>query len=133
MDIPRTWRLRDERYLLQGNQCQKCQKLYFPKVVICSNCRSRELSDYQFSGKGEIYSYSTVYQAAPSFGAFVPYIVALIDLEEGPRVTAQLSDISPEEVEIGIAVEMVVRKISEDGERGVINYGYKFRPPIPLP
>ena len=111
MDIPRTWRLRDQRYLLQGNQCEECGELYFPKVFICHKCRCRSLKDYQFSGRGTVYSYSTVYQAAPNFDAFVPYIVALIDLKEGPRVTAQLSDISPGEVEIGMPVEMVVRKI----------------------
>ena len=60
----------------------------------------------------------------------MPYIVALIDLEEGPRITAQLTDVASDEVEIGMPVEMVIRKISEEGERGLIVYGYKFRPPV---
>jgi uncharacterized OB-fold protein len=55
--------------------------------------------------------------------------VALIRLEEGPLVTAQLADIDPTEVEIGMPVEMVTRKLRSDGdERGIIVYGYKFRP-----
>ncbi|MCB0288128.1 MAG: OB-fold domain-containing protein, partial [Calditrichaeota bacterium] len=58
------------------------------------------------------------------------YVVALIDLAEGPRITAQLTDIEPGQVKIGMPVEMVIRKISEEGERGVIVYGYKFRPPL---
>jgi uncharacterized OB-fold protein len=54
--------------------------------------------------------------------------VALIRLEEGPLVTAQLTDVAPEEVSIGQPVEMVTRKIREDGPDGLIVYGYKFRP-----
>jgi uncharacterized OB-fold protein len=73
-----------------------------------------------------------VYHPLARFKMFVPYIVALINLEEGPRITAQLADVSPNEVKIGMPVEMVIRKISEEGERGVIQYGYKFRSPILL-
>ena len=56
--------------------------------------------------------------------------MALVKLEEGPLVTAQLTDVDPEEVEIGQKVEMVTRKIREDGPDGVITYGYKFRRPL---
>ena len=130
MDIPRTWRLRSQRYRLQGTQCESCGDLQFPPVLICSKCKSRDLNTFLFSGKGSVYSFSTVYYPLTHFKMFVPYIVALINLEEGPRITAQLTDVSPNEVEIEMLVEMVVRKISEEGERGVIQYGYKFRPPI---
>ena len=58
---------------------------------------------------------------------FVPYTVAMIELDEGPLVTAQLTDVEHDEVEIGMPVEMVTRKLREDGEDGLIVYGYKFR------
>jgi uncharacterized OB-fold protein len=48
-------------------------------------------------------------------------------------VTAQLADVEPQEVSIGMPVEMVTRKMREDGERGVIVYGYKFRPILSTP
>jgi uncharacterized OB-fold protein len=57
-----------------------------------------------------------------------PYTVALIQLEEGPLVTAQLTDLDSQEVRIGLPVEMVTRKLREEGEEGQIVYGYKFRP-----
>ena len=61
--------------------------------------------------------------------ALAPYSVALVKLEEGPTVTAQLTDLGPEPVHIGMPVEMVTRRIKEDGdERGMLIYGYKFRP-----
>lgn len=58
-----------------------------------------------------------------------PYTIALVKLEEGPVVTAQLTDIGDQKVEIGMPVEMVTRKLRTDMEdRGMIVYGYKFRP-----
>ena len=55
--------------------------------------------------------------------------MALIKLEEGPLVTAQLTDMEGQQVEIGTPVEMVTRKLRNDGdERGMVVYGYKFRP-----
>jgi hypothetical protein len=55
-------------------------------------------------------------------------MVALVKLEEGPMIAAQLTDVETDRVEIGMPVEMVTRKLSEDGRRGMIVYGYKFRP-----
>ncbi len=53
----------------------------------------------------------------------------LLNLTEGPVVTAQLTDIGDQEVEIGMPVEMITRKLRSDGdERGLLVYGYKFRP-----
>jgi uncharacterized OB-fold protein len=57
-----------------------------------------------------------------------PYTVALVKLEEGPLITAQLTDVANDEVEIGMPVEMVTRKLRTQGEEGLIIYGYKFRP-----
>jgi len=85
----------------------------------------------KFSGKGRVYSFSTVYDPPERFEDYVPYTVAIIELEEGPLVTARLTDVDNNGVYIGMPVEMVTRILSEDGERGLINYGYNFRPPIP--
>ncbi|HCD37739.1 MAG TPA: transcriptional regulator [Candidatus Omnitrophica bacterium] len=130
MDIPRVWRLRSQRYRLQGTQCKDCADLQFPPVLICPHCKSRDLKSFNFLGKGTVYSFSTVYTPLANFEDVAPYVVALIDLEEGPRITAQLTDVSSNDVGIGMPVEMVIRKISERGSNGVIVYGYKFRPPI---
>jgi len=54
----------------------------------------------------------------------------MVQLEEGVRVTAQLTDVEPHEVEIGLRVEMVVRRLREYGPNGYLVYGYKFRPRI---
>jgi uncharacterized OB-fold protein len=77
---------------------------------------------------GEVYSYSTVHDAPEGYQDNIPYTIALIKLDEGPLVTAQLADVEPQEISIGMPVEMVTRKLREEGELGMIIYGYKFRP-----
>jgi hypothetical protein len=131
MEISRHWRLRQQRYGLVGEVCPHCNSKIFPPRDVCPDC-GREAKDiYQFSGKGEIYSYTTIYEPPAGFEENAPYIVALIKLEEGPMVTAQLTDLGDTPVEIGAPVEMVTRRLRQDGdERGIIVYGYKFRPAV---
>lgn len=85
---------------------------------------------FQFSGKGEVYSYTVMYDAPEGFEKYAPYAVALIKLDEGPLITAQLTDVDFKDIYIGMKVEMVTRKLREEGDTGVIIYGYKFRPPL---
>lgn len=80
------------------------------------------------SGRGEVYSYTVMYNVPQGFEEQKPYVVALVKLAEGPLVTAQLTDVDQSAVMIGMAVEMVTRKLREDGPEGQIIYGYKFRP-----
>jgi uncharacterized OB-fold protein len=81
------------------------------------------------SGKGIVYSFTTVTTPAEPFEAVVPYALALVRLDEGPLVTAQLTDLDGPP-EIGMRVEMVIRKLRTDGSRGIIIYGPKFRPEL---
>jgi uncharacterized OB-fold protein len=97
---------------------------------VCPGCEAPAQAPFEFSGRGEVYSYSTVYQAPQGFGEFAPYTVALVQLEEGPMVAAQLTDVDASALEIGMPVEMVTRKVQGGGEDGPIVYGYKFRPPV---
>lgn len=127
MNIPRHWRLRNQRYSLVGEVCNKCGAKLFPPRDVCPECSKPAYEPYTFEGHGHVYSHSTIYQAPAGYEEFVPYTVALIQLDEGPLVTGQLTDLDPDEVEIGMPVEMVTRKIREDGDDGLIVYGYKFR------
>lgn len=129
MDIPRHWRLRKQRYGLVGEVCEHCDAKVFPPRDVCPSCGEEAKTLYTFSGKGEIYSYTTVYEAPAGFEENTPYTVAMVKLEEGPLVTAQLTDLENKQVEIGMPVEMVTRRLrSATDERGLLVYGYKFRP-----
>ena len=82
---------------------------------------------FRFSGLGEVYSYTIVTDAPSGFNEQTPYVLALIKLDEGPMLTAQLTDLDGEPA-LGMQVEMVTRKIRTEGAEGIISYGYKFRP-----
>jgi len=128
MDIPRYWRLKKQRYTLQGKKCIDCGTLSFPPRIVCQKCKSRNTEPFKFKGFGTLYSFTTIYQGTGKFDQYAPYIVGLIDLVEGVRITAQLTDVEKEDLQIGMELEMVIRQIYEDGPRGPILYGYKFRP-----
>ncbi|MBN1891116.1 MAG: Zn-ribbon domain-containing OB-fold protein [Thermoflexales bacterium] len=128
MQIPRYWRFQKQRYSLVGEVCDKCGNKIFPPRDICPECEAPAKTPFAFSGKGHVYSYTTIYHPPEGFEEFAPYHVALVELEEGPLVTAQLADVDNEDIQIGMPVEMVTRRLREDGEQGVIVYGYKFRP-----
>ena len=128
MDLPRYHRLRAPFYRLEGQRCGSCGSIQYPPRTACRSCHSRELQPHPLSGRGTIFSYTQVGQPPQGFAG--PYLVAMVQLEEGVRVTAQLTDVEPQEVEIGLPVEMVVRRLREYGPNGYLVYGYKFRPRI---
>jgi len=130
MNLPNNWRLREQRYRLVGEICNKCGARIFPPRDVCPECETVGQREVAFSGQGEVYSYSTVHHPPRGFEEFVPYTVALVRLEEGPMVTAQLTDVDADDVEIGMPVEMVTRRMQSSGEEGAIVYGYKFRPAV---
>ncbi len=109
---------------------QNCGRTYFPPRDICPYCHRESIGKMEkvkLSGNGEILSYSIVHDSSPAFKREIPYVMALIKLDEGPSITAQVVDCNPDEVDIGRRVHMVFRKIREDGKNGIIEYGYKFR------
>jgi uncharacterized OB-fold protein len=125
-----SWRLKEQRYKLVGERCPHCSQAIFPPRDICPDCGLDAKEPKQLSGKGRVYSFTTVTEAPVGFEDQAPYTVALIELDEGPLVSAQLTDIDPDKIEIGMPVEMVTRKLRQNGDKGVIIYGYKFRPPV---
>ena len=132
MEVSRHWRLNEQRYALIGENCDSCGTKLFPPRDVCLECEAPAKELYTFTGVGEIYSYTTVYEAPAGFAEYAPYTVALVKLEEGPVVTAQLTDVAKNDLHIGMKVEMVTRKLRTDGPEGMIIYGYKFRPQLEM-
>jgi uncharacterized protein len=129
MEVPRHWRLKQQRYGLVGEVCPHCDFKIFPPRDVCPECGGEAKEPFNFTGRGTIFSYTTLQEGPSGFENTAPYTVALIQLDEGPVVTAQLTDLGDQPVQIGMHVEMVTRRIRSDGdEKGIIVYGYKFRP-----
>lgn len=128
MQVSNYWRLKNQRYSMTGEVCPHCESKIFPPRDICPDCGEEARDLFHFSGQGQVYSFTTVFDAPEGYEEQAPYTVALIQLEEGPMVTAQLTDLDSGQAEIGMPVEMVTRKLRAEGERGMLVYGYKFRP-----
>ena len=132
----RIWREAPTRYRFLGNRCTVCGGVYLPPRWICPKCRRAsigKMEPIQLSGNGEVVTYTVVYDPAVGYELLTPYVLAIVKLDEGPRVTSQIVGCDPKEVKIGSRVRAVLRKLGEergstdtgDGS-GVITYGYKF-------
>ena len=88
---------------LRLQKCKACGLVQFYPRILCSQCQHRELGWVVASGRGEIASFTVVRrgvsEAYPS-----PYVVALIDLFEGPRMMSHVVGVDPESVAVGDAV-----------------------------
>lgn len=111
-----------------GCRCLTCKTHYFPKRNICPKCRRKgRLEDFYFSGKGKVFSFTEISVAPAGFEDQVPYVLAIIELSEGARLTGQIVDVRGSQVKIGDPVESVFRVIQRDEDEGLIHYGFKFR------
>lgn len=86
-----------------------------------------KLEPHKLKPRGKIVSYATTHVAANGFEDQVPYVLAIVELDDGPRLTTQITDCNPTEIKIGDEVEIVFRKMGQEGEDGVLYYGYKGR------
>ena len=117
---------------LMGSKCLSCGITLLGKRHACENCASTDLEAVDFSRRGKVYSYTVALYAPPqpfagSVSPFVPYPIVWIDLPEGARILSSLTDCKPEEVSIGMEVELVVDRGWED-EKGNEVMIYKFKP-----
>ncbi|WBU53918.1 Zn-ribbon domain-containing OB-fold protein [Paracoccus sp. SCSIO 75233] len=89
-------------------QCKDCGKLHFMPRHICPNCWSEDLEWIPASGRGKIHSFTVIRRASdPAFVSLCPYVVALIDLEEGPRMMANILGENALDAAIGTDVEVM--------------------------
>ncbi|HJJ47802.1 MAG TPA: Zn-ribbon domain-containing OB-fold protein [Methanocorpusculum sp.] len=128
MTVARFWRKIPQRYNMVGTKCETCGKVFFPPRTFCPHCRrSGKIVPFKFSGKGTVLTYSVLYSAADQYADMKPYVLAIIELDEGARVTSHVI-CEPEEIHIGMRVKSVFRVIDREGDDGVIHYGTKFVP-----
>jgi uncharacterized OB-fold protein len=94
-------------------RCRMCAAWHHPPRPMCPDCRSLDLGMAPVSGNGVVYSYSVLHH--PQHPAFsYPVIAVLVNLEEGPRVLSNLVGVRPEDVEIGLPVQVTFVPAAED-------------------
>ncbi len=95
--------------------CQACGRNHFYPRHYCPHCWSDRCEWQPVSGCGRVYSYTVIHHNdVPPFKDMLPYIVALIDLDEGVRVTSNLVECTPEIVHVGMPVEVIYEQITEE-------------------
>lgn len=104
--------VQDHRLIIK--KCGRCEKTHFYPRELCPHCHSDDLSWVEASGRGSIYSYTVCYRpAGPAFADEAPYVVALVELEEGPRMMSRIHG-ATENVSIGHRVQVRFERQSED-------------------
>jgi uncharacterized OB-fold protein len=87
-------------------RCRECGAVQHRPRAICVACASSEIEHFAASGRGSVYSYTVVHQnQIPPFSACTPYVVAEVELEEGPRLLTNIVGCEPARVAIGLAVQ----------------------------
>jgi len=128
MSVPRYWREIPERSRLEASKCTRCGNIIYPTRARCTKCGSDSIGPYQLPEKGKLLTFTVVRNPPRGFEKMAPFVLGIIELEDGARLTTQITDVMPGEVTIGMPVEAVFRKVSEDGDSGIIEYAIKFRP-----
>ena len=125
MPAPQYAREIPQRYRLEASRCHACSKVSFPPRVVCSSCRGESFERVTLPDLGKLVTWTVIHVAPQAFAAQAPYIVGIVDLG-GVRVTAQIVDVAPAELDFGTPVRRVFRKLGSEGEGGILRDGYKF-------
>lgn len=109
---------------MSGNRCKSCDQIFFPKISYCPNCFSEEFEEACLSKKGRLYTFTISHMPVDHFNP--PHVIGYIELPEGIRIFAPISDWEGKVLKVGMEMEMVIDRLWENDENEVI--GYKFKP-----
>ena len=98
---------------LRLQRCDDCEQVYFPPRPFCPSCASREVSIFTASGKALLYSYVINHRPHPAFDG--PYSIAVVQLEEGPRMMANIVNVeqTPEALVLDMPLEVIFEELDE--------------------
>jgi uncharacterized OB-fold protein len=100
---------------LRLQRCDQCSNVYFPPRPFCPKCASRSVSWFAASGKGTLHSYVINHRPAPGFQDEAPYAIAVVQLDEGPRMMTSLVGVeqTPEALVLDMPVEVSFDRVSD--------------------
>ena len=118
----RVHRLRPSDWRWRGQRCASCRAVQFPPRTVCRICRERSLEPWVLTGRGVVYSLGLGGRPSPG-------LTAVVQLEEGLLVTAQLTDVDRGDVLVGLPVQMIGPRM--DPRRTTTAGAFTFRPIMP--
>ncbi|MBI4641644.1 MAG: Zn-ribbon domain-containing OB-fold protein [Candidatus Tectomicrobia bacterium] len=103
------------RHELILKECLNCGAHRFVSRLLCPHCHSEETRWVKANGKGEVYTYTVMHQPYhPAFAPDLPYVVAMIELEEGVKLISNVIGCRPQEVKVGMKVEVVFDDVTDE-------------------
>ena len=110
-----------------GSHCAKCNEYYYPKRKICLVCGNRSMDGVKLSGKGKIWSFTTIFEVMPgSLIQETPYVLAVIELEEKVLLRSILENPDQKALKLGTQVGVLFERISEDKDgNGLVAIKFK--------
>ncbi len=100
---------------LRLQRCTACGLLAHLPRAMCHECGSFEFDWQPVSGRGTVYTFAITQQPIhPALVDHTPFATVVIELEEGPRMTSNLVDVPPDEITIGLAVEVVFERVTDE-------------------
>ncbi len=104
-----------KQHELRMQKCTNCGQLFYPPSAMCPHCQNMKFEWAKLSGKGKVFSFIVVRRAShPGFAKDAPYVVAIIETDEGTRMTSNVIGCKPEDVKIGMPVEVVFEDATKD-------------------
>ena len=99
---------------LRLQKCAACSYVYFPPRPFCPQCTSTHVTILRASGRATLYSYVIHHRATPGFTP--PYSIAVVQLEEGPRMMTNIVEIeqTPERLVLDMPLEVVFQKLNDE-------------------
>jgi uncharacterized OB-fold protein len=104
---------RDGRLVLQ--RCNNCRQIWHPPLPACPHCHSTNLGWHQVSGTGTVYTYTVVRHAThAALAGHIPYVIAIVELAEGPRIVTGITGCGPNQVRAGMEVRVRFEPVTDE-------------------
>ena len=106
------WAAARERQLVI-QRCE-CGRLAHPPVASCPRCHGSHFTWSQMSGRGSVYAFTVVHHSVhPVTAGAIPYVLVLVELDEGPRILANLRHYDPENLRVGLPVQAIFEELDD--------------------
>ncbi|MBD3258204.1 transcriptional regulator [candidate division GN15 bacterium] len=124
----RNWREYPQRYRREAVKFKKSGKTYYPPRQVDPTNGDRDFEKVVLPETGKVITYTVIRVAPKQWGDLSPYALAIVELTDGTRLMAQMTDVDVEEVKIGMEVRMEFRRVQTEGHAGVLSYAHKAVP-----
>jgi len=117
----------DGGWQLRGSRCTRCGAVHLGRRSVCPACTARGgLEPLRLAERGRVYTFTTVHRSVP--GVAVPFVMAVVDLDDGPALRGTLVDAAAGEVRFGMPVRVVFRDSGQRDAKGNPCVAFFFTP-----